>query len=298
MKFFAALQSILPQHHLSRGVGWLAHLEHPRWLKTLLIKLFMRSYGVSLDDAKLETPDSYRHFNAFFTRALRDGARPLATSRYVMPADGELSQCGPVTDDALIQAKGRYYSTAALLGADDTFSEAFKDGSFATIYLSPSDYHRIHMPISGTLRQTRYIPGDLFAVNQATVHSVDQLFARNERLVCRFETADGPMALVLVGAIIVAGIETVWGVSNDPGPTPSGKPTGTPSTRPCWPAVRRWDAFSWGRPSSCSRQKPWNGRSRPATRFRSKPRWLTDHAQSAIKDSLQQRPQDATERYR
>lgn len=218
MKFFAALQSILPQHHLSRGVGWLAHLQHPRWLKTLLIKLFMRSYGISLDDAELKTPDSYRHFNAFFTRALRDDARPLATTRYVMPADGELSQCGPVTDDALIQAKGRYYSTAALLGADDTFSEAFKDGSFATIYLSPSDYHRIHMPISGTLRQTRYIPGDLFAVNQATVHSVDQLFARNERLVCRFETADGPMALVLVGAIIVAGIETVWGGVESPRP--------------------------------------------------------------------------------
>lgn len=218
MKFFAALQSVLPQHHLSRAIGWLAHLERPAWLKTMLIRLFMRSYGVSLNEAELTTPDAYPHFNAFFTRALRVGTRPLADTRYVAPADGELSQCGQISSGELVQAKGRTYSATALLGGDGPLAAHFQDGSFATIYLSPKDYHRIHMPTTGTLVKTRYIPGDLFAVNKATVANVDQLFARNERLVCHFETADGPLALVLVGAIIVAGIATVWGGVESPQP--------------------------------------------------------------------------------
>jgi len=218
MKFFAVLQSLLPQHHLSRAAGWLGHLQSPSWLKNALVKAFMSSYGVSLKDAEIERPEDYPHFNAFFTRALKSDARPLATSRWVMPADGELSQRGPITDGAMIQAKGRNYTASALLGGDSLAAHDFDNGSFATIYLSPKDYHRIHMPTTGTLRRTRYVPGDLFAVNKSTAQTVDQLFARNERLVCYFDTVDGPLVLVLVGAIIVAGIETVWGGVEAPAP--------------------------------------------------------------------------------
>ena len=218
MKFFAILQSLLPQHHLSRAAGWLGHLQGPNWLKTTLIKAFMNSYGISLKDAEIEKPEDYAHFNAFFTRALKTDARPLANSRFVMPADGELSQRGAIAEGAMIQAKGRHYTATALLGGDAVAAQAFQDGSFATIYLSPRDYHRIHMPTTGTLRRTCYVPGDLFAVNKSTAQTVDQLFARNERLVCYFDTADGPLAVVLVGAIIVAGIETVWGGVEAPSP--------------------------------------------------------------------------------
>ncbi len=218
MKFFAILQSLLPQHHLSRAAGWLGHLQGPNWLKTTLIKAFMNSYGISLKDAEIEKPEDYAHFNAFFTRALKTDARPLANSRFVMPADGELSQRGAIAEGAMIQAKGRHYTATALLGGDAVAAQAFQDGSFATIYLSPRDYHRIHMPTTGTLRRTCYVPGDLFAVNKSTAQTVDQLFARNERLVCHFDTADGPLAVVLVGAIIVAGIETVWGGVEAPSP--------------------------------------------------------------------------------
>lgn len=218
MKFFAVLQSLLPQHHLSRAAGWLGHLQSPSWLKNALVKAFMSSYGVSLKDAEIERPEDYPHFNAFFTRALKSDARLLATSRWVMPADGELSQRGPITDGAMIQAKGRNYTASALLGGDSLAAQDFDNGSFATIYLSPKDYHRIHMPTNGTLRRTRYVPGDLFAVNKSTAQTVDRLFARNERLVCYFDTVDGPLVLVLVGAIIVAGIETVWGGVEAPAP--------------------------------------------------------------------------------
>lgn len=218
MKFFPILQSLLPQHHLSRAAGWLGHLQGPNWLKTTLIKAFMNSYGISLKDAEIEKPEDYAHFNAFFTRALKTDARPLANSRFVMPADGELSQRGAIAEGAMIQAKGRHYTATALLGGDAVAAQAFQDGSFATIYLSPRDYHRIHMPTTGTLRRTCYVPGDLFAVNKSTAQTVDQLFARNERLVCYFDTADGPLAVVLVGAIIVAGIETVWGGVEAPSP--------------------------------------------------------------------------------
>ncbi len=178
----------------------------------------MNSYGISLKDAEIEKPEDYAHFNAFFTRALKTDARPLANSRFVMPADGELSQRGAIAEGAMIQAKGRHYTATALLGGDAVAAQAFQDGSFATIYLSPRDYHRIHMPTTGTLKRTCYVPGDLFAVNKSTAQTVDQLFARNERLVCHFDTADGPLAVVLVGAIIVAGIETVWGGVEAPSP--------------------------------------------------------------------------------
>jgi len=153
---------------------------------------------------------SYRSFNAFFTRALRPGARTIDSSAIVSPADGAISQLGPIEGERIFQAKGQAFSTLELLGGDAQMAALFENGSFATIYLSPRDYHRVHMPCVGTLRQTIYIPGRLFSVNQLTAANVPRLFARNERLVCLFDTAHGPMALVLVGAMIVAGIETVW----------------------------------------------------------------------------------------
>lgn len=218
MTLFIGLQALLPQHLLSRAIGWLAFLQHPAWLKTLLIKAFMWSYGISLDEAQIKDPAAFDHFNHFFTRALEEGARPLAPSRWVSPADGALSQRGPIESGAIIQAKGRGYDVMELLAGANEEAAPFNNGSFATVYLSPRDYHRIHMPISGQLQWTRYVPGDLFAVNEATTAGVDKLFARNERLVCYFTTAEGPMVLVLVGAIIVAGIETVWGGVEDPAP--------------------------------------------------------------------------------
>lgn len=217
-KLFIGFQALLPQHHLSRWIGWLADLERPVLLKNLLIMLFMRVYGVSLEEARAGKVQDYRSFNQFFTRALLPDTRPLATSRYVMPADGELSQRGAIDGGQIIQAKGRWYSAQSLLAGSDVEAEIFASGGFATIYLSPKDYHRVHMPISGTLRMTRYVPGELFAVNIRTANGVNGLFARNERLVCLFDTADGPLAVVFVGAIIVAGIETVWGGVESPTP--------------------------------------------------------------------------------
>ena len=205
------LQALLPQHHLSRLIGRLAKLEKPAWLKNALIRLFQKQYGISLAEAEYSEGDQYPTFNAFFTRALKDGARPQGSSRYLQPADGVLSQRGEITDGLIIQAKGRWYSPAELLAGDAEEAMQFEQGSFATVYLSPKDYHRIHLPIAGKLRLTRYVPGELFAVNPDTTAGVDRLFARNERLVCLFDTADGPLAVTLVGAIIVAGIATVWG---------------------------------------------------------------------------------------
>jgi len=215
---FTAFQAVLPQHLISRAVGWVAALEQPAWLKNQLIKGFMRAYDISLESAEHPHPAQYPSFNAFFTRALKPEARPTAATRYLQPADGELSQCGNIDSGSIIQAKGRWYTVEGLLAGSDAEAANFQNGCFATVYLSPSDYHRVHMPISGTLRMTRYVPGDLFAVNKITTEGVDQLFARNERLVCLFDTADGQMAFVFVGAIIVAGIETVWGGIESPNP--------------------------------------------------------------------------------
>ena len=159
-------------------------------------------------------PDAaaYADFNSFFTRALRDGARPIDADRdsLICPADGAISQLGAIDNDRIFQAKGRSYTVAALLGGDSALATEFSGGSFATVYLSPRDYHRVHMPMSGTLRTMIHVPGKLFSVNTMTSEHVDALFARNERVVCVFDTYAGPMALVLVGAMIVAGVETVW----------------------------------------------------------------------------------------
>jgi phosphatidylserine decarboxylase len=207
---FILLQHLVPQHLLSRLVGALAELRHPLWLKNAVIRHFVNHFRVDLSEAEQPDPTAYPSFNAFFTRALREGARPIADAAVVCPADGAISQLGEIREHSIFQAKGHNYSTWALLGGDEARAAQFRNGSFATIYLSPRDYHRVHMPVAGRLVATRYIPGDLFSVNSVTAERVERLFARNERLVCYFDTALGPMAMVLVGAMIVAGIETVW----------------------------------------------------------------------------------------
>ena len=212
-----ALQAILPQHLLSRLVGKLAQLERPMWLKNLLIRSFMKRYDIDLTEATCSSGEDFPHFNAFFTRSLREGMRPLASSEWVHTADGVLSQRGGVSSGQIVQAKGRDYSVQALLAGTEEEAARYAGGCFATTYLSPRDYHRVHMPIRGHLVKTRYVPGDLFSVNATTVDRVDGLLARNERLVCFFETEQGGVAVVMVGAMIVAGIATVWGGREAPG---------------------------------------------------------------------------------
>ncbi len=208
---FILLQHLLPQHLLSRLVGCLAECRTP-WVKNLFINWFRKRYQVDMSQALEPNPEAYEHFNAFFTRALKADARPLDTEEgaILSPADGAISQLGPIEHGRIFQAKGRSYGLSTLLGGSPEHAAPFINGSFATVYLSPRDYHRVHMPVTGTLRETVYIPGDLYSVNQVTAAGVDNLFARNERLVAIFDTEYGPMAMVLVGAMIVAGIETVW----------------------------------------------------------------------------------------
>lgn len=209
-KLFILFQHLVPQHLLSRLTGALAELRHPLWLKNWVIGQFIRAFGVDMNEAAEPDYTRYVCFNDFFTRPLREGARPLAAADVLCPADGAISQLGEISNGLLFQAKGRYFSTEELLGGDVARAAQFNGGQFATIYLSPKDYHRVHMPVAGRLTATCYIPGQLFSVNGVTADNVDRLFARNERLVCYFETAFGPMGLILVGAMVVAGIETVW----------------------------------------------------------------------------------------
>ncbi|WP_439510039.1 archaetidylserine decarboxylase [Marinimicrobium koreense] len=211
-KLFAALQYITPQHGLSRAAGWLAN-QRTDWIKNHFIEWFIQRYGVDMSEALEENPRAYAHFNDFFTRALKPDARPLDASAdsIVCPADGAISQLGAIEDGRIFQAKGQLYTTRELLGGSEALAAEFDQGQFATVYLSPKDYHRVHMPFGGQLRTTVAIPGDLFSVNTATANQVPRLFSRNERLVAIFDTDIGPMAVVLVGAMIVAGIETVWG---------------------------------------------------------------------------------------
>ena len=191
-------------------LGRLARARGPRWLRRWVIRAFVARYRVNLAESALSAPEAYESFNAFFTRALKAGARPLCASGIACPADGVISECGDLEGDRLLQAKGRRYTLAALLAGEQRRVEAFRDGSFVTVYLSPRDYHRVHMPLDGQLQSSAYVPGDLFSVNAATAAAVHDLFARNERHISYFETPRGPMAMVLVGAMIVAGIETVW----------------------------------------------------------------------------------------
>ncbi|WP_298719351.1 archaetidylserine decarboxylase [uncultured Oceanisphaera sp.] len=221
------LQYLLPKHLLSRLIGRLAAMEGGK-LTQWLIRRFIRQYRVDMSEARHENPAHYASFNDFFTRALKEDARPLVADDEVlaMPVDGAISQLAPIEQGRIIQAKGHDYSARALLGGDKTLAEPFMGGDFATIYLAPKDYHRIHMPVDGVLKTMIYVPGELFSVNPLTASRVPELFARNERVVCIFDTPAGPMALVLVGATIVASIETVWAGTVTP---PAGK------------RIQRWD---------------------------------------------------------
>ena len=204
-----APQYFVPKRALTAFAGWVASPERG-WVTTEIIRRFVRKYGVNMDEALDSNIASYASFNDFFTRALKPGARPLATSDLISPVDGAISQFGPISGDQIFQAKGHRYSTAALVGGDAALAAQFNNGSFATLYLSPKDYHRIHMPCDGRLTQMIYVPGDLFSVNPTTARGVPGLFARNERVVCVFESAHGPFVLVLVGATIVGSMATVW----------------------------------------------------------------------------------------
>jgi len=208
---FILFQQVVPQHLLSRLVGYLAECQQP-WLKNWLIQRFINHFNVDMSEAAESQPQAYANFNAFFTRALKEGARKIQRDENLItsPADGAVSEIGNIEYGRVLQAKGRGYSLTTLLGGEEQRAEPFINGRFATIYLSPRDYHRVHMPAGAALKEAIYIPGDLYSVNQTTAENVDALFARNERLVCIFETEQGPMAMILVGAMIVAGIETVW----------------------------------------------------------------------------------------
>ncbi|AMN47500.1 phosphatidylserine decarboxylase [Steroidobacter denitrificans] len=218
-RLFAILQYLLPKHLLSRLVYALARCERTL-VKNTLLRLFLHSYRLDLNEAVQSDPFAYRSFNDFFTRALRPEARPIDDSpqSIVSPVDGTVSQYGRLDNERLLQAKGREYSLLELLGGDRRLLETYRDGSFACIYLAPYNYHRIHMPCEGTLRGNLYIPGDLFSVNAATTRAVPRLFARNERLICNFETSFGSMALILVGALFVGSIETVHAGEINPVP--------------------------------------------------------------------------------
>ena len=210
MSLVTTLTYLLPHRALSSIARSLAYSTRPG-VKQWLIDTVTRKFGVDLSEAAEPDPRAYPSFNAFFTRALKPGARVADPDPRVllMPADGRISQCGPIVAGDIFQAKGQSFTAAELLG-DEEAAEPFADGVYATVYLSPKDYHRVHMPWSGTLRETVHVPGRLFSVGPDAVRNVPRLFARNERLVCHFDTDFGPMAVVMVGALLVSGVETIW----------------------------------------------------------------------------------------
>jgi phosphatidylserine decarboxylase len=224
-KLFVAAQHLLPKLALTQMMGALARTQGGSATHAV-IRWFIKRYSVNMLEAAESNIESYTSFNDFFTRSLKEGARPQARATWVCPVDGAISQFGAIKKDQIFQAKGHQYSTRALVGGDATLAQQFDNGSFATLYLSPRDYHRIHMPCDGELRQMIYVPGALFSVNPATARGVPGLFARNERVVCVFETPHGAFVLTLVGATIVGSMATVWhGIVNPPRPT----------------EVKRWD---------------------------------------------------------
>ena len=212
-------QYLLPKQALTRFAGLVAGWRGGA-ATTALIRWFVGRYQVNMAEAAEPQIEAYDSFNAFFTRALKPGVRPLADAELLCPVDGAISQFGKISGDQLFQAKGHRYSSTALVGGDAALAAPYADGWFATLYLSPRDYHRIHMPCAGTLRRTIHVPGDLFSVNPTTARGVPGLFARNERVVCQFDDEQGrPFVLVLVGATIVGSMATVWqGVVNPPRP--------------------------------------------------------------------------------
>lgn len=208
-QIFIRAQRAVPQHKLSRVIGKVAASENPL-VKNAVITAFKAQYGIDMSIAEQGNALKFKSFNEFFTRSLKDGARAIdaEAGSIVSPADGAISQLGKIEAGDIFQAKGQSFSVEKLI-ADPQLAEPFRNGEFATVYLSPKDYHRVHMPFAGTLTETLYVPGELFSVNQTTAENIPGLFARNERMVCLFDTELGRMAVVLVGAMIVAGIETV-----------------------------------------------------------------------------------------
>ena len=213
-----AFQYIMPQLYLTQLAGWFAQ---QKWgaVTHFVIKAFAKKYNVDMSEAKKENFSDYESFNQFFIRELKDDARKINENptALCLPADGRVSQIGHIDDERLLQAKGHFFSLSDLLAGDEELVNTFKNGEFATIYLSPRDYHRVHMPCDATLRKMIYVPGDLFSVNPFLAEHVPNLFARNERVICVFDTAFGPMVQILVGATITASMSTVWaGVINPP----------------------------------------------------------------------------------
>ncbi len=217
-RLFTWLQYSLPQHTLSRLMLHATRIEH-EGLKNLGIRQFLKYYDVDLEEAQLSDPYAYPSFNAFFTRPLRDGARRIASERgaVVCPADGTISEAGTIAGKRLLQAKGISYSLKSLMAGDRGLSARFTNGEFITIYLAPHNYHRVHMPYEGTLRSMVYLPGRLYSVNAGTTRNLRGIFVRNERVICLFETKLGPMAVILVGALFVGSIDTVWAGTVAPG---------------------------------------------------------------------------------
>ena len=215
MPFSIIIQHLLPKQALTRLAGQLAHLEAGA-LTTKVIGWFVKRYQVNMAEAANPDIASYKTFNQFFTRPLKSGARPLAKATFICPVDGAISQFGNIEQDQIFQAKGHSYSTLALVGGNQPLANQFENGHFACLYLSPKDYHRIHMPCDGTLKSMTYVPGDLYSVNPLTAQNIPHLFARNERVVCEFESAQhGTFIMVLVGATIVGSMATVWHDAKD-----------------------------------------------------------------------------------
>jgi phosphatidylserine decarboxylase len=209
-RLFAALQYVLPKHLMSRVVYAIARSESP-FVKRTFLKIFLSLFDINMAEAAQPDPYAYRTFNDFFTRALKPGVRPIAIEPefIVSPVDGTVSQCGELLNESILQAKGQSYSLQELLAGDEEAIAAYRNGSFACIYLAPYNYHRIHMPYQGTALKNIYVPGDLFSVNASTARAVPRVFARNERLICEFTTPVGRVAVILVGALHVGSIETV-----------------------------------------------------------------------------------------
>ena len=211
MTFKVFLQYVLPHRFLSRLVYWATRWTFAPW-KNWLIATIVRNYDVDMAEAAQSDPLAYQHFNAFFTRKLKPGARQADAdpATLLSPADGRISQAGRIVDGRIFQAKGQDYTAAELLGGDEAAAAPYRNGSFVTVYLSPRDYHRVHMPMKGTLRETVHVPGRIFSVAPFAVEAIPRLFARNERLVCHFDGERGPFVVVMVGAILVSSVATVW----------------------------------------------------------------------------------------
>jgi phosphatidylserine decarboxylase len=211
MTFNVLLQYLLPHRALSRVVYWATRWTFAPW-KNWLISTIVRNYQVNMAEAAQPDPMAYQHFNAFFTRKLRADARRADAdpAALLSPADGRISQAGPIVDGRIFQAKGQEYTAAELLGGDEAAAAPYRNGRFVTVYLSPRDYHRVHMPLAGRLKETVHVPGRIFSVAPFAVEAIPRLFARNERLVCHFEGEHGPFVVVMVGAILVSSVATVW----------------------------------------------------------------------------------------